>query len=178
MSADSSKEAPTGTQSTPKKRGRPTKYSEKLTAKICSELAKGKSLRTIREQNDWCPNLDTIFQWLHRYQTFAEQYARAKEESADALVDEMLDIVDDGSNDWMTQYNRRTGRDERVFDREHYERSKLRFQARQWMASKLKPKRYGDKLDLSTNGKDLPTPIFAGLSQQANTPEQTPPQTN
>lgn len=43
--------------------------------------------------------------------------------------------------------------------------ARVEIDARKWFASKFLPKRYGDKLDMTTNGKDLPTPILGGLSQ-------------
>ncbi len=32
--------------------------------------------------------------------------------------------------------------------------------------SKMKPKKYGDKLDMTTNGKDIPQPIYGGKSTE------------
>jgi hypothetical protein len=47
------------------------------------------------------PCVATIFNWLRIHPAFLEQYTRAKEEQADALAEDMLDIADDGTNDWM-----------------------------------------------------------------------------
>jgi len=144
-----------------KKIGRPTKYTQNLAAKICAGLADGKSLRTVCEPDDM-PDKSTVFNWLHDNQDFLDQYTRAKEESADLLVDEMLAIADDGSNDLMT-----IGKGDKSYEIENKEvtnRSKLRVETRKWIASKLKPKKYGDKIDHTTNGKDLPTPILGYVS--------------
>ena len=123
--------------------GRPSKYSKKLSDEICAQLADGKSLRTVCLPDDM-PDKATVFRWLRTNEEFRDQYARAKEESADALTDEMLDIADDGSNDWM----KRHGKDEEdywVVNGEHVQRSRIRIDTRKWIASKLKPKKYGDK---------------------------------
>tara|TARA_R100001530_G_scaffold16179_1_gene14295 strand:+ start:61 stop:534 length:474 start_codon:yes stop_codon:yes gene_type:complete len=123
--------------------GRPTDYTEDLVAEICSQLADGLSLRTICLSEDM-PNKATVFKWLRKYPRFNDQYAKAKEESVDALFEEIIDIADDGSNDWMESNNpenpgyRANG--------EALQRSRLRVDTRKWALSKLKPKKYGDRL--------------------------------
>lgn len=141
--------------------GRPSDYTQEIADKICSELAEGKSLRTVCKVDDM-PCLQTIFTWFRVYPQFLEQYTRAKEESADAMADEVLDIADDGTNDWMTI--KRGGEDVEVFNNEAVQRSKLRVDTRKWLMSKMKPKKYGEKLDLTSDGKVLPTPIYGGNS--------------
>ncbi len=146
----------------PKKLGRPSRFSQHLANKLCKELSLGRSLRTIYRDNDWCPDISTIFNWMHKFPKFLEQYAHAKEESADALADEILSIADDSSNDWMT-----IGKGDNVYEVENREvtnRSRLRIDTRKWLASKLKPKKYGEHLDLTSDGKPLPTPIYGGKS--------------
>jgi hypothetical protein len=46
------------------------------------------------------------------------------------------------------------GATERVVDQEHIGRSRLRVDARKWLASKLKPKKYGEKLSTELTGAD------------------------
>lgn len=102
-----------------------------------------------------------------------QQYTRAKEESADAMADEILDIADDGSNDYMTVTY---GEEEReVINHEALQRSKLRVDTRKFLMAKMKPKRYGDKLDLTTDGKELPAPIFGGMSVSASDSNDSKP---
>lgn len=140
----------------PKQAGRPTKYTQAIADEICAEIISGKSLRTIC-LNEKFPDASTVFRWLanDNYATFREQYARACEARTDALVEEIFDIADDGSNDWMDV---RRGNDIiRVVDHEAIERSKLRVDSRKWYASKLRPRKYGEKLDLTSDGKRLET---------------------
>ena len=73
--------------------GRPTKYTEKLAITICERLARGESMRSI-SRDPSMPCMSTMFKWLKEKPGFSNQYAIAKEESADALVEEMLDIAD------------------------------------------------------------------------------------
>lgn len=126
---------------------RPSDYSQETASRICGELAEGKSLRTICLAEDM-PACSTVFRWLTEHDTFQEQYARARDAQADAIFDEILDIADDGSNDYVTKKNA-DGSEYEAIDHEHISRSKLRVDARKWMAGKLRPKKYGDRQILS-----------------------------
>ena len=155
----------------PKKNGRPSLYTKELGDLICEQLAQGNSLRTVCKA-EGMPDISTVFRWMRIYLGFCEQYTRAKQEASDALAEEIQDISDDGTNDWMLIHK---GKDYvPVLNREHVERSKLRIETRKWIMAKMKPKKYGDKLDMTTNGKDLPTPIYNGKSvkQESDGQEQ------
>lgn len=118
-----------------------------LKATICNRIANGESLRQIADDKDM-PAASTVFVWLSDDSAFAEQYARAREAQADAIFDEILLIADDGRNDWM---ERKDQEDANMGWRENGEalnRSRLRIDARKWMAGKLRPKKYGEKLEL------------------------------
>lgn len=149
----------------PKPIGRPTIYTQELADAICEQLSEGKSLRTVCKAENM-PSARSVFYWLRTYPEFLQQYTRAKEEAADALVDEMIEIADDGSNDYMLivkgdqEYN--------VEDREVTNRSKLRVETRKWIASKLKPKKYGDKLDLTSGGRTIKPPAVVSIIEARN----------
>lgn len=131
--------------------GRPTDYSQDIADMICERLADGESLRSICQADDF-PNRSSIFKWLSLYPEFSDQYARAREAQADAIFDDILEIADDGRNDWMEKKDREG---ENIGWRENGEalrRSALRVDARKWMAGKLRPKKYSDKLDLNVSG--------------------------
>lgn len=133
---------------TKNKGGRPTDYTQELADKICSQLAEGDSMRTVCKPDDM-PCKATLFCWIRTIPEFLDQYTRAKQESADALSDEMLDIADDGTNDYMTKTND-DGSEYDTLNSEHIQRSRLRIDTRKWLASKLKPKKYGDKQFIET----------------------------
>jgi hypothetical protein len=129
---------------------RPEIYTEEIAEKICFEIAtSGKSLKTICLQ-DGMPSVGTVLNWLKKdTDGFLSQYTRAKEQQADHLVDEMLDIADDSSGDVVT--------DEEGNERENREfinRSRLRVDTRKWIASKLKPKKYSDKITQEITGPE------------------------
>jgi hypothetical protein len=139
---------------TPKKKGRPKIYSPKIAARICVEISTTtKSLRTICKEAGM-PAVGTVLTWLREDTNgFLAQYARAKEEQADMMVEEIIEIADDGTNDFMKIYK---GDDSyTVENKEWTSRSKVRVDARKWIASKLKPKKYGDKLDVTTDGAKI-----------------------
>lgn len=124
---------------------------EKGTA-ICDLLSVGRSLNSIcREEG--MPDKKAVLKWLAAEPEFVVQYARARELQADHLFDECLDIVDDGRNDWMER-QAKDGSTELVPNPEAVARSRLRLDARKWMAGKLRPKKYGDKQINEHTGPD------------------------
>ncbi|MEY1555317.1 terminase small subunit protein [Yoonia sp. R2331] len=132
-----------------KQTGRPSSYTEETADKICERIADGESLRTICLDDDM-PNKSTVFRWLANIETFKDQYAHAREAQADTYVDEIADIADDASNDWMAKND--PANEGLALNGEHIQRSRLRIDARKWMAGKLRPKKYGEKLDLNHGG--------------------------
>ncbi|RWE29788.1 terminase small subunit protein [Mesorhizobium sp.] len=138
---------------------RPTIYSDELANTICEQIAEGKSLRSICLDENM-PAKSTVFAWLAdpTRDDFRTKYVHAREAQADVLVDEMTDIADDGTNDWMEQKNSDgavTGWKE---NGEALRRSALRISARQWIAEKLRPKKYGSKVAL-TDGEGGPLTV-------------------
>lgn len=126
--------------------GRRSDFSQKTADTICDRLAEGESLRSICKR-EGMPAKGTVMRWLAQNKEFQDQYARAREAQADAIFDEILDIADDATNDWMLR-NSDEG-DAYQVNGEHIQRSRVRIDARKWMAGKLRPKVYGDKLDLN-----------------------------
>lgn len=131
------------------KGGRPSTYTLDLADSICERLASGESMRSV-SRDDSMPVMSTMFKWIREHEEFSNQYAKAKEESADALTEDMMDIADDGSNDWM-ELNDPDNPGYRA-NGEAIQRSKLRVDVRKWAASKLKPKKYGDKQQIEHSG--------------------------
>lgn len=118
--------------------GRPTTYNEDIAAKICARMSEGESLRSVC-RSDGFPVLSTVFLWIGKYPEFSEQYKLAMASRADAMFEDMIEIADDGRNDFME-----TEQGEK-FNSEHVQRSRLRLDTRKWMLSKMLPKKYGDK---------------------------------
>lgn len=133
------------------KRGRPSSYTPEIADEICKRLSMGESLRAIC-RDEGMPNEATVRTWaLDDKEGFYTQYARARELQALHWAEEILEIADDGSND--TNINPKTG--EPMLDSEWMQRSRLRVDTRKWLLSKVLPKVYGDKIDVTSNGKGV-----------------------
>jgi hypothetical protein len=135
---------------------RPSDYNQEIAAAICAEIVDGMSLRSICRKDDM-PAISTVMLWLSRHAEFSEQYAHARDAQADTLADELLEICDDATNDWMDKELRNSKGEVTgsitVVDQEHINRSRLRVETRKWIASKLKPKKYGDRLTVDSTVK-------------------------
>lgn len=133
-------------------RGRPSKFNGEIVRKICDGLSSGRTLRdTCRDEGMPAPS--TIILWTQQDRKFAEQYARAREAGYRQMAEEILDISDDGTNDYVER-ERENGTKHVVFDGEHVQRSRLRVDTRKWLLSKALPKVYGDRLVTELTGKD------------------------
>jgi hypothetical protein len=71
------------------------------------------------------PSRTTAYKWLGEHTFFANTYARAREERADLIDDEIVQIADTDPDP---------------------NRARVRIDARKWWAAKVNPKKYGDKL--------------------------------
>jgi len=132
--------------------GRPSDFTQEIADAICERIADGESLRSIcRDEN--MPSKTSVFRWLAANEVFCDQYTRAREAQADAFVDEMVDIADDTSRDFKTKTNS-DGEEYEVADTDHIQRSKVRIDTRKWIAARMQPKKYGDKVTNEVTGKD------------------------
>lgn len=137
------------------KRGRPTVYTPETAEEVVRRLAEGETLREIC-RDDHMPTEGAVRGWVvDDREGFASRYAHAREAQAMRWADEIAEIADDGSNDWMER-NVGDGETITVADHEHIQRSRLRVDTRKWLLSKVLPKVYGDKVELTgAGGKDL-----------------------
>lgn len=118
---------------------RPSEFTQDKADAICERIADGESLRSIC-RDEAMPSKSSVFKWLKQQSDFADQYARALESRADSHADDIVDIADDDELD---------PNDKRV-----------RIDARKWVASKLRPKVYGDK---TLHGSDPDNPLPEGF---------------
>lgn len=108
--------------------GKRIQYSAELADAVCAKVAEGMAVIAIGKLKDM-PSETTIYKWLSTEAEFAEKYARAREAQADVYSQEIVDIADTATND-------------------DYNVARLKIDARKWAASKLAPKKYGDKLNV------------------------------
>jgi hypothetical protein len=113
-------------QESAKKKGRPSGYTEEMGQTICNLLSEGLSLRKACKVVQ--SNISNVRRWLLANPAFRTQYARAREEQADYYADEIIDIADgEGLPD----------------------QKRVRIEARKWIACKLHPRVYGEKLNVT-----------------------------
>ena len=134
-----------------KKTGRPSKYTDKIGNEVCARLAQGESMRTIGKDESM-PCVRTMFNWLHDHEEFLQQYDRAKAECAEMYAEDIIEIADDSSNDYIDVEGENGATGATRLNSEHVQRSRLRIDSRKWIASKLKPKKFGEKIDANIKG--------------------------
>lgn len=110
--------------------GRPSEFSAEIADKICEAIIEGSALYKICEQEGY-PGERTVYQWLDRHPDFAQQYARARELQQDREADKIVVIADEATDP---------------------NKARLQIDARKWRASKLAPKKYGERIDLNHSG--------------------------
>lgn len=126
--------------------GRPSTYDPEVALGICEELsATDRSLASIC-QADNMPEVRTVYRWLEADEAFRQQYARAKSLQADVLAAQVVDI----SNTPEEGVKTKTDKDGNLLVEtgDMVEHRRLKIDARKWYASKLAPKKYGDRLAL------------------------------
>lgn len=111
---------------------RQTDYTEELAEQICDQLASGMSMVKICEA-EGMPNRSTVLRWMAANDTFATRCAHARELQADLMDDMILDTAN-------------------ACTAETAAADRVKISAYQWRASKLLPKKYGDKLDHNVSG--------------------------
>jgi len=134
------------------KLGRPSEYTPERAQAICELLAQGKSLRTVCKE-EGMPEVKTVFKWMSDYPDFLQQYARAKQESADAMAEEILDISDETIGVIKSGAEKKSSA--------YAQAQRLRVDTRKWLMAKMKPKKYADTIDVTSAGEKLPTPIMS-----------------
>lgn len=127
--------------------GRPKIYTKQIGRKICERVANGESLLKI-SKDESMPSRRSIHSWLldEDKKDFLRNYETAVNIRTENMFDSLEDIADLPD------------------DTESPMRSRLRVDTRKWYLSKVMPKKYGDKLDLTTDGDKLPSPIYGGQS--------------
>lgn len=139
---------------------------EKIFNEVCERMENGESVRSILK-DEKMPSSRTFFKWIDSDEEKVKQYAHACDLRADYIFDEMFDIADDATNDFM---NKLQG-DEmvEVLNKEHIQRSRLRIDTRKWALSKMNPKKYSEKMTVDANVTVNP---FLSLMQESTSQDE------
>lgn len=108
---------------------KPYPWTPEIEDEIFRRIGDGESLVAICA-DDWLPSRETVRKRIRDDAAFAVRYARAREVQADTLFDEILTIADKATS-------------------EDAHARRLMIDARKWMAGKLRPKVYGDRIEVS-----------------------------
>lgn len=116
---------------------------DKIFPLILSEIEEGASLRSILRR-EGMPNRNTFFEWVDNDKEKANQYARAMDERAESKFESIED-------DYLEEPQRdpETGK----IDTGWVQLQRLKIDAKKWELSKLKPKKYGERIQTEHSGE-------------------------
>ena len=117
--------------------GRPSTFTPELAGRICELLEDGMSLRQIGALPDM-PDRGTVVRWMQSDEKFADMVDRARVEQADLMDDRILEVAEKVERGELNPHA-----------------GKVVISAFQWRAEKLKPKRYGNRLDVTSGDRPL-----------------------
>lgn len=123
-------------------------YDKATADSICDLVAEGQNLHRIGKLNGFPPRW-RIYEWFKEVPDFADNYAHAREDRADWRASKIDEVVEQMLNAQVEPQAARVAID-----------------AHKWQAGKEKPKVYGDKTDLTTNGKDIKGGIIVVSSEK------------
>jgi len=126
-------------------------FNQAIADAVCDMLEEGKSLRAACEALGTTHS--TILYWTRENEAFLNQYTRAREIGYRLLADEMVTIADTPVIGVETKIKPDGTRETTEGDMLGHR--KLQIDTRKWMLSKMLPKIYGDKLEL-TGDKENP----------------------
>jgi hypothetical protein len=123
---------------------------DRIIDSICEEMCKGRSLRDIIANDKGLISMPVFYEWLDADESKAKQYARACNIRQELMFEDILKISDCEDNDMYTD---KEG-NERV-NHDVIQRDNLRVNSRKWVLSRMNPKKYGDKMDLTSDGEKI-----------------------
>jgi hypothetical protein len=141
------------------------KLTDKIFDEVCERIATSSDGLTLI-----CKEFDIsrryFREWKEKTPENTAKYARAKEQQMDFMAEQIIEIADNSSDDTKI-----TEGGNIVQNSEFINRSRLRVDARKWVMSKLAPRKYGERLDLTTNGESInkaPTTIKTPDGKEIN----------
>lgn len=125
---------------------------------IIEWISAGKTLR------EWCRqpgnvSFRSVYDWIEKDAVFASRFARAREVGQDVIADECLAILDEPPERTLTENGDKV-------DSGYVAWQKNRAEMRLKLLAKWNPKRYGDKVDVTSDGKQVGLAIAIDLSEK------------
>lgn len=153
--------------------GRPTLYTEELGNTVCERVKAGETLTRIG-RDDKMPCRTTIYNWTKENSEFSERLQHAQEQGFDAWVDECFDIADDGTNDWIEEFDKHGVRTGWRVNGEHIQRSKVRIDMRLKVLAMVSARHRNKTETLMTVSQESDDPmsdIYAEINAATSNPE-------
>lgn len=121
------------------------------------------------------PSTSAVLRWVRQFPEFRQRYVQARESLLEHWAEEITEIADDGSNDWMERRGEEGAPAGWVANGEHIQRSRLRVDTRKWLLSKLAPKKYGDRVNVTNSDGSFADALAAARARAgiAQPPSET-----
>ena len=142
-----------------------SKFTQELFDSICETLAtSSKGLNTVCKEHGISSK--QFYQWVANDAQLGEMYARARDEQADFMADEIVELADNTDND-----------NKGINGSNAVQRDRLRIDARKWVAAKLKPRKYSERVDVTSDGQAIQqidlSALVAGFMKDAGDKKTT-----
>jgi len=130
---------------------------DKVFLDIIQQIELGRSVSNILLDSN-LPSRATFYSWLNDNPERIELYKKATEIRADNIFDDMLEISDDASKDYFYDVN-----GNRQQSMTAVNRSRLQLDTRKWVLGRMNPKKYSEKLDITSGGDKLKIVPIIGM---------------
>ena len=131
---------------------------DKVFLDIIQQIELGRSLKNILDDDTYPISRATFYNWLNENPERIELYKKATEIRADGIFDDMLEISDDRSKD--TFLDAQGNRQQSMVA---VNRSRLQLDTRKWVLGRMNPKKYSEKLDITSGGDKLKIVPIVGM---------------
>lgn len=150
-------------------------YTREVANAILDRMSAGETIKHICSDSDM-PSAPTVRRWVvDDVDGFAAEHERAVKVRCEFWADEILDIADDGANDYKLNAKGNPVPDQEVISRSH-----LRISSRKWLMAQLSPSKFSDKQTVEhANSATAPLQVtvrsFGGSTiDTANATDATP----
>ena len=127
-------------------------YSQKTSVAICTRIAQGESLTAICKDPSM-PGMQTVQDWLaaaakgrEKYKQFLTDYTIARQHWADATFTGMIELAQSCP-----------------LDRDSIAKTRLVLDTKKWVLARMNPRKYGNRLDVTSQGEQLPPAILVEI---------------
>lgn len=133
----------------------PVEAKENAFNHVVNEVSAGRSVKDILDNDANMPTASSFWNWLNSNDIWSEKLTRARELGVEAHLDEALSIADNSNEDLIVVHSQKEGKDVVRVRGEAIARSRLRVETRFKRAALIAPRKYGDKLDVTSGGQPI-----------------------